>query len=77
MYTHDPANPLTVKPKFAFTAKNFRCEKVESGSCEWSQILVVNIVNKYGEPCKNIKYTRLSLYEYSMVYCKKQLKIKF
>ncbi|MBN2440532.1 MAG: hypothetical protein JXJ04_04285 [Spirochaetales bacterium] len=56
-YIEKSDNPLKEKPKFIFTAKSFRCEKVESGTLEWGQDLIIDVMDIYGVPLKNAKYT--------------------
>ncbi len=57
VYVHDPKNPLKAKPKFEFTVKSYRCEEKKSGSIEWGADIVFKLINNYGQPICNIRYT--------------------
>uniref|UniRef100_UPI00069FD3FD PAAR domain-containing protein n=1 Tax=Spirochaeta cellobiosiphila TaxID=504483 RepID=UPI00069FD3FD len=50
----DPQNPLTEKPKFIFTAKCFKCERIASDTVEMGDKIKMVFTNQFDNPLSNL-----------------------
>jgi hypothetical protein len=59
-YTEKYENPEKAVAKFIFTCKSYRCEEQQSGVIEIGDDFKLTILDEYGKPAENAKYSMMS-----------------